>query len=245
MNNRHGLSRDIPDPIKRQVRQACGFGCVVCGASIVEYEHVDPEFAEATEHDPSKITLLCPQCHLKVTTGMWSKQKIKSAMSAPRCKEIGFASEAFDLGQTHPAVTFAAVTLRNCEIPVLVRDLPLFQVKNGEDPGAPFRLTAHFFNSNGTPSLLIRDNEWLALSSNWDVEVTGGSIIVRDSPGHVSLKLVADPPCGLIVERMDMLLYGIRFTGGPNVLQVAFPGGGMSTFTSCLVDNCKVGLALS
>jgi hypothetical protein len=28
--NRHGLSRTIPDPVMRQIRQESGFGCVVC-----------------------------------------------------------------------------------------------------------------------------------------------------------------------------------------------------------------------
>lgn len=243
--NRHGLSRDIPDPAKRRVRQACGFGCVICGASIVQYAHVDPEFPDARKHDPLRIALLCPQRHSKVTAGMWSKEKIKFAMSAPRCKDTGFSSEVFDLGQTHPVVTFGGVTLRNCEIPVQVRDLALFQVKIGEESRAPFRLTAHFFNSSGAPSLFVRENEWFAFTSNWDVEVSGGVITVRDSPGHISLKLLADPPQGLIVERMDMLLHGFRFVGGPNLLQVVTPSGGTTTLTSCLCDNCKVGLSLS
>jgi HNH endonuclease len=81
VRNRHGLTRDIPEPVKRAVRQACGFGCVVCGASIIEYEHVDPGFADAREHGPANLTLLCPQCHSKVTTGIWSKEKIKVAMT--------------------------------------------------------------------------------------------------------------------------------------------------------------------
>lgn len=49
--NKHGLSRTIPEPVKREVRQACGFGCVFCGHALVEYEHVDPLFADARLHD--------------------------------------------------------------------------------------------------------------------------------------------------------------------------------------------------
>ena len=71
--NKYDLNRDIPNLVKRQVRQSCGFGCVICGASIIDYEHVDPIFAEAKEHDPEKITLLCPQHHAKVTRGFLSK----------------------------------------------------------------------------------------------------------------------------------------------------------------------------
>ncbi len=52
--NKYGLSRDIPPSVKLQVRRACSFGCVICGASIT-YEHIDPPFTEAHEHDPEKI----------------------------------------------------------------------------------------------------------------------------------------------------------------------------------------------
>ncbi|WP_140145769.1 HNH endonuclease, partial [Vibrio parahaemolyticus] len=77
--NKHGLSRYIPEDVKRKVRQKCGYGCVVCGTAIVEYEHVDPEFSEAKEHDPDKIVLLCSQCHAKVTRKFLSKESIKLA----------------------------------------------------------------------------------------------------------------------------------------------------------------------
>lgn len=241
--NRHGLSRDIPESVKRQVRQACGFGCVVCGASIIEYEHVDPEFVDATEHNAANITLLCPQCHSKVTRGIWSKEKIKSAMSEPRCKQTGFSNEFFDLGKNHPALVFGGVTLRNCKIPIMVGEFSLFEINAGEEPNAPFRLSGHFFNSSGNPSLIIRDNEWKALASNWDFEVSGNTIVVRDAPRHISLKLVADPPNGLIVEQMDMLLSGYRFIADPKSLEMEFSNTRM-TMNSCLFDNCHVGLRL-
>jgi hypothetical protein len=75
--NRFGLSRDIPRGIKREVRRRSGFGCVICGCAIFEYEHVDPPFSEAKQHDPSGITLLCGQCHSYVTRGVWSKDKVQ------------------------------------------------------------------------------------------------------------------------------------------------------------------------
>ena len=52
--NKHGLPRTIPPDVKRAVRRACGFGCVICGLGIVDYEHVDPTFADALVHDPEK-----------------------------------------------------------------------------------------------------------------------------------------------------------------------------------------------
>ena len=242
--NQHGLSRDIPDPIRRQVRQACGFGCVICGGSIIDYEHVDPEFKDAAEHDPKNIVLLCPGCHAKVTRGMWSKDKVKEAMASPKCLSQGFANEMFDFGVAFPAVTFAGNTLTNCPIPIAVGGVPLFHIQPAEMIHAPFRLSANFFNSAGKPSLSIQDNEWHVSTSNWDVECTGKSIVVRDSAGVVSLKLVTDPPRGLIVETVNMLLGGYHFLGNAKQLEITSPVGGKMRFAGSLMDHCRIGFNL-
>lgn len=42
--NQHGLSRNISEDIKQEVRKKSGFGCIICGLGIYEYEHIDPEF---------------------------------------------------------------------------------------------------------------------------------------------------------------------------------------------------------
>ncbi len=30
----------IPLPIQREVRQRCGFGCVICGLPLYDYDHI-------------------------------------------------------------------------------------------------------------------------------------------------------------------------------------------------------------
>lgn len=52
--NKHGLSRYIDAVIRRQIRQNCRFGCCICGNAIIDYEHVDPPFENATEHNPDE-----------------------------------------------------------------------------------------------------------------------------------------------------------------------------------------------
>jgi len=235
--NKYGLSRNIPAPTKREVRQYCGFGCVICGLSIIEYEHVDPPFSEAREHDPANITLLCPQCHEKVTRGFLSKETVKEASKNPYCKRKGYAREFLDINKKHPKVVFGGITLKNCQIPIMVRDIPLFEVKEAEEAGGPYRLSANFYNSRGKPSLDILDNEWHALDTNWDVEAVGGAITIRDDPKKISLRLVAEPPDGVIIERLDMYLAGQHFLGNSDTIQV-----GSRILTRVLVDGCRVGL---
>jgi len=242
--NQYGLPRDIPDPVKQQVRRRCGFGCVLCGGSIIEYEHVNPPFSEAKVHDPLRIALLCPGCHAKVTRKFLSKDTVKGAMSDPFCKTAGYASDFLDIGKAHPKVGFAGVTLTNCQIPIQVKGVPLFEIKEAEEPRAPFRLSATFSNSRGQPSLEIVDNEWRVYGTNWDAEAIGGAITIRDNPSHVSLRLVANPPDGGTIEQLDMSLPGFLFLGSPGQLTVQIPGGGSGTFRRCLMDNCRIGLSL-
>lgn len=241
--NKYGLSRDIPEPVKRIVRQNCGFGCVICGSSIIEYEHVEPDFSESRVHDPNHITLLCPQCHSKVTTGFWSKEKVKEAMLNPRSKQLGYSNEIFDFGVTHPAIIFGGATLTCCQIPIEVRGQPLFKIEEPEVEKAPFRLTGFFLDSKGNPSLKIINNEWFANSSNWDVEASGGAIIIREGKGKISLKIVAKPPKGLIIEKLDMHLYGIQFIADENILTVKYPGGAAMSFQGCLFSDSRVGMS--
>ncbi len=100
--NIHGLTRTIPSDIKRKIRQRTGFGCIVCGLGIFQYEHIKPEFSEAKEHDPDKMTTLCGSCHDKVTRKIWSKNKIIRHNQAPKCRELGYSRDFFDIGDNIP-----------------------------------------------------------------------------------------------------------------------------------------------
>ncbi|GAB3803422.1 hypothetical protein GCM10028819_33320 [Spirosoma humi] len=243
--NKYGLDRSIPLPVKRAVRQDCGFGCVICGLGIYEYEHVDPEFHEAKEHDPTKITLLCCQCHGKVTRKYWSKERVKAAMLDPFCKRKGFSHEFFDVGNGHPFLRFGGVMLTNCPTPIEVDGKPLFKIEKPEEVGAPFRFSGTFCDSKGKLSLEIIENEWKAYSSNWDVEVTGTSMVIRERGRLIHLKLDVVPPDGLIVDRLNMNLNGLKFNANGDFLEVIFRNGDKSIFTSCLTNNCSVGLAFN
>jgi hypothetical protein len=75
-------ARDIPDPIKRLVRQKSGFGCVVCGLPIFDYEHIE-EFAAVQTHNAANMVLLCPNHHAEKTRGRLSKEAIRRAADNP------------------------------------------------------------------------------------------------------------------------------------------------------------------
>lgn len=242
--NKYGLRRTVPEGVKRQVRQNCGFGCVCCGRSIVDYEHVDPDFAKARSHEAAKIALLCPLCHARVTRGLLSKEAVKAAMKAPHCKAHGFSFGELDPAKTHPFVVFAGTTLTNCPVPVQVCGVPLLKIELPECVGGPYRLSASLSDGQGRPTVSIRRNEWRTSSDAWDVEQTGSRITVRSGPRDIALCVDFVPAAGIVIERVDMFVAGYRFVGNTDTLQVTTPSGGVSTFISCLTDNCAVGMSL-
>lgn len=71
-------SRNIPRPIQREVRQRCGFGCVICGTPLYEYEHME-EWAEVKRHVAEEITLLCDKHHKEKTNGWLPKEDVRKA----------------------------------------------------------------------------------------------------------------------------------------------------------------------
>jgi len=242
--NAYGLSRDIPAEVKRLVRQRCGFGCVICGLGIVQYEHVDPEFKDARVHDPDAMALLCPQCHAKVTTGMWSKAKVKLAIRSPKCKQAGYTREFFDFVEDHPSLRFGGVLLSNCPTPIEVQGHPLFSIKPPEEPDSPFRFSGLFTDSTGKVTLVIEDNEWMASSSSWDVEVQGRTITIRERHRFVHLVLRVEPPREIIVDKLSMSLGGYGFEANGDFLRIRSPGGCINEFTSCISNNNQVGFSL-
>ncbi|MFV5630396.1 MULTISPECIES: HNH endonuclease [Acinetobacter] len=74
--------RYIPVEIKRQVRQKCFFGCVICGMPFYEYEHIE-EYAQVKEHTVENIILLCPNHHASKTTQKLSKERLIYAKNNP------------------------------------------------------------------------------------------------------------------------------------------------------------------
>lgn len=246
IGNKYGLTRgSLSAETKRKIRQSSGFGCVLCGLGIYQYEHVDPEFNEATEHDPEKMTLLCPGCHHKVTSKMVSKATVKVGMLRPKCKEVGYSREHFDIGSDEPYLKISGMYFKSTSIPILVKDTPLLQVTPGDAPGEPFRISGFFTDSIGKISLRIENNEWMARATNWDVEVIGPTIKIREGHGKVHLVLTADPPYGLIVTKISMFLHGFQFIGNETEVRIVGPNGGEMNFSGMATTNCRVGLSLS
>ena len=244
MQNKHGLSREIPPAVKLLVRQRCGFGCVICGSGLIEYEHVNPIFADAEEHSADKITLLCPTCHANVTRKFWSKEKVEKANEKPFCKQAGNPKSMLDFSGDHPILVFGGTTFYNCSIPIKLFHIPLIKIAPPEVEGGPFLLSAMFCDSQGRISLEIENNEWTAQSTNWDVTVIGGKITIKENKGQTHLVLKVDPPNKITVETLNMKFGKFTFFVTPLLYEITGPSGSKIRMSGGMTDGCEVGMVI-
>lgn len=235
--NRYGLLRTIPSNIKQKVRKNAGFGCVICGASIIEYEHVEPEFKFAKCHDPECITLLCPSCHAKITRKYWSKEVVKNAMLSPKCKEKGFTSDLFNFGLNAPNIILGGLKIPNCERPLKIFNNDIIVLKPPAILGEPFLLSAWFYDKAGNNLFNIIDNEWKAFINHWDIRVNGGSIIIESKQSEVVFNLQIISPDTIKIVKIDMFYRGFKIVGNADLLEIIHPNGAIVSFCKCRSGN--------
>ncbi len=81
-------TRDIPEPLKRNIRKRCGYGCVICGKPIYEYHHIYG-FKPKEVHIEDEIALLCGEHHAKVTRKLIPLEYVLKYNSLPHNKKTG------------------------------------------------------------------------------------------------------------------------------------------------------------
>ncbi|MBW9244239.1 hypothetical protein [Pseudomonas paracarnis] len=239
--NQYGLGRGVDAAIKREIRRRCGFGCVICGLAYYDYEHFNPDFKDAKEHDPNGMTLLCMQCNQKRARGSLSAYTVARANEKPRCKEDGFASELFDFWPDPIDVKFAGVSFVNCRVLIRICGIDVLSVRPPEEPGSPVLLSGLFSDSIGAPTLKIVDNVWSAGDENWDVETVGPVITIRRGLGDIALRIRVSPPKSLTIEKIDMQFEGYYLKGDEKYLSLSKDGKNWNSFSSS-ITNCDVGI---
>lgn len=243
--NKYGLGRYIESDTRRLIRKRCGFGCVICGIGFFDYEHFDPDFAEAKEHNPEGMTLLCMQCNQKRRRGTLSASTVKRYNEFPKALSKGFANEWLDVGVDDVEVVFAGSSFIDCKTLINVRGDAIFSVLPPEEAGSPFRLSGFFADDTGAITLKIEENQWIAGADNWDVEWVGKTVTIRKGHGDIVLVMTTIPPNKLIVEKLNMLINGVHLVGSKDTLKVSFDGINYSSFTTCSMRSCGTGILIN
>lgn len=204
--NKHGLSRDIPSDIKRQVRQNSKFGCVMCRSAFYQYEHIKPEFKDALKHDPEAICLLCGRCHDKVTKGFLSKETVlKAYIDTKTNNEVSAPFDAFDLSAKNLNIKFGDCVFHLTEKLIVIDNTNILSINPPDNEYLFPTISGFFCDVDGNRLFSIEKNEWSGSIDTWDSEIIGNEITIRLGKGKIALRLRSKPPDTVEIVDLNMM----------------------------------------
>jgi len=204
----------IPSAIKREVRQRCGFGCVICGLPLYEYEHM-AGWAKHPSHAAVEMTLLCDRHHKERTNKLLPIEVVRKANENPHNRRTGLSSgfalhyfglrAVVTLGSNHFT---APLTERSGPlIPVLVDGVPLVSFRREDHR---MLLTLELNDQEDRPLIRIVDNELVyVIDSAWDFDFVARTLIIRNGPRKIVFRVQFAVPDTLAIETATLWKNGV------------------------------------
>lgn len=235
----------IPPEIKREVRQRCGFGCVICGMPLYEYEHMI-EWAEVKRHVVEEITLLCRQHHGEKRNSLLPKEAVLEANKNPYNRRTGVSKNLLlYYSDVHVSLNvgdsvFQYENLQDGSFfaPLVVDGLAIVGFRIEQQ-----KLLLNFiaFDEFNKPILQIADSELIYDTEQWDIEWVGQKLTIREGKGKILLQLVFEPPEKIRISKGRILRNGIELLVGDGYI---FNTNQSNFFGSINTMNCAVGFAI-
>ncbi len=234
MVNIFQTERNIPDPIKRIVRQRCHFGCVICGLPLYQYDHMAP-WSEVREHKAENITLLCLQHHGEKTNKLLPLGAVIKANRNPfnlirdtsRPYALHFSGE--DLNVSLGTFTLECHRPRGCFsdnfIALCVDDDPIIEIKSGEES---LLLSLCLRDAGNSEVISIKDNELIFSTGKWDITLTGTVLVIRNAHRDVFVEIKIAAPHSIEVIRGSFHLHGIQMEIKNGIFKVVNSGAQLS-----------------
>jgi hypothetical protein len=215
---------DVSEPTKRIVRQRCGFGCVICGCPIYQYDHMY-RYTVETADDPAVITLLCPTHHEEKTKGLLPLDKVLAANESPinvqngvsTPYEVYYAGEQFTI-RIGPG-TFIGMGRYLCAL--LLRDEEVVAFNLTDD--GQLLLNVNLRDRSGNLALSIIDNEMVYSIDTWDIEYVGKTLTVRQARGDIMFELLFEPPSSISLTRAKFAYDDVTIEISSSVIHVTGP----------------------
>jgi hypothetical protein len=211
---------DISDDDKREVRRRCGFGCVICGIPIYHYDHM-LGYARVQRHRPEEITLLCGLHHDLKTRGILPNEEVIAANERPANLRHGatapFTWSRFrnqcDIVLGSDVYRMAGINEGDLFTVFLVDGRILLGLRYLDEH---LLFTFAIFDEYNLPLLRIVDNEMLLRVDQWDVEVEGPRLVLRQAPRQILIDVRFEAPERVIIRRGRFLFNGIEIVIRPD-----------------------------
>ncbi|WP_404365617.1 hypothetical protein [Marinobacter sp.] len=238
-------SRNIPLPVQREVRQRCGFGCVICGMPLYEYEHME-EWAKVKRHVADEITLLCDQHHREKTGGLLPKDAVREANDNP----FNLRDEVSKPYNLHFSGREACVEIGGnsftCEdqgygtvmVPISIDGTPLVGIILAD---GHFLLNLVVFDEFNIPILHIKNNQLFYSTQTWDIQMVGTNLIIREAHRKILIEIDFQPPNKIVINRGRFLRNGVEVLVRPSNILVT---NNSTIVSKCHAHGCYGGLVI-
>lgn len=183
--------------MKRAIRQRCGFGCVICGYPLYEYDHVTG-WANVLVHNETEITLLCPTHHSEATRGLLPREIIERANNDPHNLKAGFSKNYFLNYAGGNLVTDIGGNFFHTQIALMIDGQPIVGYQSD---GENLLLYVKLFDEGNNLLLSIEANELVYSVDPWDIELVGTQLTLRAGRGRFILRLNFQVPNKLRIDR--------------------------------------------
>ncbi|MDB0077501.1 HNH endonuclease [Acinetobacter baumannii] len=239
--NKHGLSRTISPDIKRTIRQQDGYGCVICGNMLVDYEHIDPLFCDATEHNPANMALLCSHHHDQVTRRILPKRIIKEHKSNPYCKQQGFASSHYFPHPKDIKIKCGTSYFENTKKIIEINGKPIIWI---EEEDNEILFNAIFYDNEGNKVGYLNKNTFIALVKDCDIYAIASRIEARLKKGMINLQLDIEADGIVDLKRLSANYGGTKINiNNKGAIHIESHGSSI-TLNDCKTFNCGGGISL-
>lgn len=234
---------DIPENMKRVIRQRCGFGCVICGVPLYEYHHM-LKWSVTKRHVVSEITLLCKLHHTEATTDLLPEEMVREANLSPFNFKAGI-STGHALHYSGASVKFV-VGGNSFEFDGMADGCEFVPIAIDGNPIAKFTRRAGrlFFDfhayKDGKLAMKVVENEIVFRSDLWDLEWIGKTVTVRSDAGKPWLTVEFLPPGIVRISRAIIEFNGFEVLVGSDYVYGSNTG---VLYTQCGSGNCKYGIA--
>ena len=232
---------DLPLPLMRKVRQRCGYGCVICGMPLYEYDHIIG-WAKTRKHIAEEITLLCNTHHAEKTKGLLPLNRVIQANENPfnlqkdvslpynlyfegtQCG-VQLGSNIFYTEDRGTGASMDAVIIDN--IPII-----RFGLIDGH-----LLLTLQIFDEFNNLILRVWENELVYVPKIWDIEFVGKCLIIREAKRKILFEIEFQPPDQIVISRARLLCNGAEVNILSGKVSVSSISGGTQTITNSLSAN--------
>ena len=233
----------ISEIIKREVRQRCGFGCVICGLPLYEYHHIVP-WEKVKIHEAKNLTLLCDSHH-KMVGNLLPDEKIIRDNSNPINLRKGWSSDLelfFEgdkckvcLGNNFFYSNFKRFTY---SIPIVIDGFPIimFELIDGM-----LFFSIRLNNRANNLVLEIVRNELSYSVSPWDISLIGNTLTIRERLNDVFIRMRINLPNEIVIDSAHIYFNGIELNIKPKRIMVT---GDDSNFQKNIVEEAPFGISI-